>query len=283
MIEHDRRQGIGASEAAAILGWSKFQTSLEVYQHKTAEEPQGFHDALDNSPMYWGHRLERIILEEYAKREGAATMDHQKRFEAGLFWATVDAIAVPVGGEEFAAVVNAKTSRSDAGWGDVESGEVPLYYLAQAVIEMYCTKMQEWHCPVLFAGSRLEIYKVKRDQNLEQTMLKELEAWWQRHVVARVPPDPITAKDLTIAYPQNMGTIVKATIDEIEQINKLKALRAEIAVLEAQEEAFQIALKKKIGEADGLIYEGNVLATWKMQTRKAYTVPDKSYRVFRLK
>lgn len=284
MSEHDRRQGIGSSEAAAILGWSKFQSPLEVYQHKVAEEPQGFHDAVPNSPMYWGQKLEDAILAEYELREGTTVISRQKRFGRGLFWATVDGINASHMGEKIGvAVVNAKCSRSDSDWGDPEAGEVPLYYVGQGIIEMHCTDLPEWHCPVLFAGQRLEIYKVKRDLDAERDLLQALTDWWERHVVARVPPEPITEKDLAIAYPRNMGTLVEASLDEIEQINKLRDVKAQISTLDVQKEALEIALKRKIGEADALVHEGNILATWKISTRKGYTVQEKTFRQFRVK
>jgi len=284
-MEHDRRQGIGSSEAAAILGWSKFQSPLEVYQHKTADEPQGFHDAVPNSPMYWGQQLEDVILAEYAKREAATIVARQERFGRGLFWATVDGInASHMGDKVGVAVVNAKCARSDTDWGDPEAGEVPLYYTAQAILEMHCTDLPEWHCPVLFAGQRLEIYKVRRDLDAERDILAALTEWWDRHVVARVPPEPVTAKDLTIAYPENItGKVVEANIDEIEWINKIRKCNADIAVLTAEKEGYEIALKKYMKDAEALAHEGNILATWKSFTRKGYMVQEKQIRQFRIK
>jgi len=285
-MEHDRRQGIGSSEAAAILGWSKFQSPLEVYQYKTADEPQGFHDAVPNSPMYWGQQLEGVILGEYEKMTGYAVGSRQERFKIGhgLFWATVDGLAFDPASKETIAAVNAKCARNDTDWGDPEAGEVPLYYTAQAIVEMACAGTPAWHCPVLFAGQRLEIYKVRRDLDAERDILAALTEWWERHVVARVPPEPVTAKDLTIAYPENItGKVVEAKIDEIEWINKIRKCNADIAVLTAEKEGYEIALKKYMKDAEALAHEGNILATWKSFTRKGYMVQEKQIRQFRIK
>ena len=61
-----RHTGIGASEAAAVLGLSRYKSPLEVYLEKIGElGPQD-----DSERMYWGRKLEAIIAQEYGIRTG---------------------------------------------------------------------------------------------------------------------------------------------------------------------------------------------------------------------
>jgi hypothetical protein len=55
----ERRKGIGASEAAAVLGLSRYKSPLDVYLDKTGEiGPQD-----DSERMYWGRKLEGRVTE----------------------------------------------------------------------------------------------------------------------------------------------------------------------------------------------------------------------------
>lgn len=61
-----RRQGIGASEAAAICGLNPWQSALAVYLGKIGELPQ----TPASAAMEWGNRLEAPILDAYAHDTG---------------------------------------------------------------------------------------------------------------------------------------------------------------------------------------------------------------------
>ena len=73
----DRRQGIGGSDVAAIMGLSPWRTALDVYKDKLTpinleEEP---HDDLKR-----GIRAEKYILEEYAENTGETLLSNIPTF-----------------------------------------------------------------------------------------------------------------------------------------------------------------------------------------------------------
>ena len=67
-----RKQGIGASDAAAAVGISPYQSPLELWMIKTGRD--GLLPAPDpddiQSPLYWGTLLEPKVAEAYAKITG---------------------------------------------------------------------------------------------------------------------------------------------------------------------------------------------------------------------
>ncbi|WP_197477384.1 YqaJ viral recombinase family protein, partial [Alcanivorax sp. HI0044] len=67
-----RKQGIGASDAAAAVGISPYQSPLELWMIKTGRD--GLFPAPDpddiQSPLSWGTLLEPQVAEAYAKITG---------------------------------------------------------------------------------------------------------------------------------------------------------------------------------------------------------------------
>ena len=67
-----RKQGIGASDAAAAVGVSPYQSPLELWLVKTGRD--GDMPKVDpndeSSPMYWGNVLEPIVAQHYSRRTG---------------------------------------------------------------------------------------------------------------------------------------------------------------------------------------------------------------------
>jgi hypothetical protein len=67
-----RKQGIGASDAAAAVGISPYQSPLELWMIKTGRDallPTPDPDDIQ-SPLYWGTLLEPKVAEAYAKITG---------------------------------------------------------------------------------------------------------------------------------------------------------------------------------------------------------------------
>src|SRR5690606_16478471 len=67
-----RKRGIGASDAAAAVGLSPYQSPLELWLIKTGRDAQlpKLDADNDNSPLYWGNVLEPIVAKHYSKRTG---------------------------------------------------------------------------------------------------------------------------------------------------------------------------------------------------------------------
>jgi predicted phage-related endonuclease len=104
---------------------------------------------------------------------------------------------------------------------------------------------------------------VERDQQLINGWVMTLRAWWERHVVAGVPPEPrsqATAKRyLAERYPVSRGNILPAAPADLELGLGLVAAKARAKAAAEEVEAYQNAIKARIGSADGIAG----VATWK--------------------
>ena len=95
--------------------------------------------------------------------------------------------------------------------------------------------------------------------------------WWDRHIVADVPPAPTCDSDIKRLYPSDNGTVVEANPKSLELIARAIELREQIAALEAELEGDKKAgsigvigsLKAYMGEAQRLVLGADDLITWK--------------------
>ena len=70
-----RKNGIGGSDAAVVLGISPFKSSLELWYEKT-DNALKVED--EKEVTYWGKQLEPIVRDEFSSRTGLKV--HQESF-----------------------------------------------------------------------------------------------------------------------------------------------------------------------------------------------------------
>lgn len=176
-----RRQGIGGSDAAAILGLNPWKTAMDVWLEKTGEF--SVDDAQDNEKMYWGNMLEDIVAREFTTRTGLkvrrrnAILAHK---QYPFMIANVDRLVV---GQS--AGLECKT----AGYYSADDWTmgVPDYYMPQVQHYMAVTGYKAWYVAVLIGGQEFRYYKVTRDDSFIRELIQaELEFW--RLVEAKTPP-----------------------------------------------------------------------------------------------
>lgn len=255
-----RRGGIGGSDVAGILGLSKWSTPLDVYLSKIGQAEEK-----ELTPaMYWGNILESVIRDEFQCQTGIELATglqpiYRARGENGFMLASLDGLT------KDGQIVECKTARSDADWGEAGSGEIPVYYQTQVQHYMSVLGAQLAYVPVLIGGSDFRIYVVERDQNFIEDMIEAERAFWFDHVCAKVPPDPLNATDAKKIWPRDSGDALE--VDEVtaEFVAKLKSLKQELKALEEHVEFFDDRVRLSFKDAAMLTHKGVPLATYKAQ------------------
>lgn len=193
-----RRQGIGASDAAAICGLSRWESPYSLWLDKTGQLPL---DAEENPEQRWGKLLEPAIADAFEEDMGLRVIDRQAAVvhpEHSWMRATLDGRVTD--GERQVAVYEGKTSN---GW-DWRDG-IPRYYMLQVQHQMATTGMELAYLVVLIGGSDFQIREVPRDERLVR-VLGELENdFWHGNVLRRQPPtvddSERTARAIKAAFP----------------------------------------------------------------------------------
>lgn len=263
-----RRQGIGGSDIAAILGLSQFKTALDVYLSKTTDQPeqQGEH-------LYWGHALENPIIDRFVRDTGANVIKQpEMRRHPQHQWAIANADALITNGDTIEAILEIKTSSAfkSREWGADDTDEVPIEYIAQVQWYMWIYDVQEAYLAALIGGNQYRQYHITRDDELIAILAEKAQAFWQNHVIPRIPPEPQDGADAQKLYPHDNGDTAEADSDTLTAYAELRELKAQEKELKAQIAAKEDLLKIKIGNYSAMQANGNTLFTWKAQSSNRF-------------
>lgn len=266
----DRTKYLGGSDAASILGVSPWTTPFMLFQKKIGAYVEELSPA-KRRILERGHRWEPIVLEmlvdELTDRghnvEVVATGQRYLDPEFDFLAAEIDAELI-VDGEPVNGEMKTAGYFAAGAWGEYDSNEVPIYYLAQV---MHGLMIQPRQRAVVAAvtgfDERPMIRWVDRDEEtIAAIRAREIE-FWQR-IQTGDAPDPVTPDDVKWLYPKDSGATLDADIELLEACGDLKALKANAKELDAQIELLATKVKARMGAAAILLGpNGKPVATWK--------------------
>jgi len=253
-----RRDAIGGSEIAAVVGEHAFLSSFDLYAIKT-----GAYVVAENDDMQRGTFLEPAVLNWYCERTQSRPMalSNTSRRHATFYRAvaTPDAIVWPPQIDVPGRLVEIKCPRGGDGWGPDGSDEIPPGYLLQvqwthAVLSSLIPIDPEIHVAALIWGD-LRIYKIQADPELQSYLFLAAQNWWTTHIDGKTPPEldggPGAHAWLRSKFKQTTP-LREATARE--ELLMLGLRDAETQAAEAEE---QLATAKQlvcasIGEAEGI-------------------------------
>ena len=262
-----RQQFIGGSDVGAILGLNPYKSPLQVYEEKTAESP--IITPL-NAAMEFGLRLEDMIADKYSDVTGLKVLrknKHAIHSKYPFMAAQVDRLIANPG--RGTGVLEIKTANRFAvkAWG--EDG-LPLSYYAQLQHQFACTGHGWGEIALLIDGREFETFPFEKDGEFIEMMEHQLVDFWEKHVLAKNPPEPRTEEDFKKFFQESApGKIIEAPDAAFQTYSELQSVKIQMENLKAEEERLKTQFKLLMGDAERLEYHGDVLATWKSHTRKS--------------
>ena len=179
----ERRNAIGASEVAAVLGLDKYVSAYDVWELKVGlrdEEPE-------NERMYFGTLLEPVIAEEYARRTGAVLIDPgrytiQRNPDYPWLACTLDRIIVdPLRGN---AVLECKSVGFFSG-----KAFPSLPHQCQVQAQLAVTGYGWGVLAALIGGQEFRHQEFVRDEEfIAKVLLPRTREFWERFVMTQTPP-----------------------------------------------------------------------------------------------
>ena len=250
-----RRTGIGGSDVAAILGLSKWKTPLDVWK----DQVEGGSEEEPTPSIEWGVRLEPVIRQKYSDVTGLAVECPQQTFrhpEHGFMIANIDGICSD------GRLLEIKTARTSADWGEEGTDEIPDYYLTQVQHYMAVLGKELCDVAVLIGASDFRIYTVKADPELQAMLIREEAAFWKK-VEERTPPAPRTYAETASSFPSSRAQKIEATDEVFQCIEELDEISRFIALAQKKKDDLMTKVTSFMGEADTLVMGDAILATWK--------------------
>lgn len=197
-----RRQGIGGSDVAAILGISPFRTARDIYYDKlniaSVENDSGNWVALE-----MGHLLEDLVAKIFQSKTGYEVYQIKKMFahpEYPFMLADVDYfVKLPEGKT---AILEIKTTNYNARerWWKDGNGTVPAYYESQGRHYMCVMDVDQVFFCCLYGNTEDEVIirEIQRDFAYEDEMIFLEGEFWKEHVEKKIPPPYTEAGDMIL-------------------------------------------------------------------------------------
>lgn len=275
----ERRHYLGASDAAAVLGLSRWRTPLEVWAEKVGAITNTLPDTL---PQRVGILLEDSVATLFTEQTGKQTEKVPQTILHPKYPFIAANLDRRVVGED--SVLELKTCSSWKG-KEFTGEELPQEYVVQVLHQMAVTGASKGYLAVLIGNTGFEIKEIQRDEALlNQVVAKEVE-FWNTFVVPNVMPKVIKAADggaLYQLFPNPAdGSLVNLPREADAMIDLIEALSRDKAAVEAQLEQTRNELKVLMGNNEiGLA--SNYRVSWKVQTRKSFSVKESTSRVLRI-
>lgn len=246
-----RNKGIGSSDAATASGLNPFKSQLELWMEKTGRIIPSQPNMNEDSPLVWGTILEPIVAEHYAKRTGRkvrkvnAILQHQ---DHPWMLANLDREIV---GNDDVQILECKTAGMHSAklW---ENG-VPDYIQLQVMHQLAVTGQHAADVAVLIAGQKLEIFRIERDDELIERLIKLEQAFWQRVKTNTPPPadaSASSARALKQLYPNDNHKTLDLKHDHQANslFSELMRLKAQSSELSKQETLIKHQLQERMGD-----------------------------------
>lgn len=252
-----RRSSLGASEVAAVLGLSPWQTPLSVYQVK-----MGVPNQINPDAAYWGHAHEPTIAQWIRDKHpevGKVSPGLSARsLEFPWLSATPDRTADDVG---LVIPIELKTDDgfTRTSWVD----NVPDYYTVQSITQQGVLGAPYGWLSVLHGTKTAELIRIPFDEVVWEQIVRITGEYWTDHVEAEIAPDPVTTAEAVELWPGNP----EVTVEGDERLHELWGnyglMQAEQVELAQQLDAVKLELQKAMKDAVALTYQGRELFTWR--------------------
>ena len=280
-----RREHLGATDFAVLMGMSKWKTPYALWEEKMF----GKNDTDPNAPaLYWGRTLEPVLRAEYEKRRKVEVKEYDSLINSDFpyFAGSVDGIVYENGKPE--RILEIKTTRQNyatefidetghavMAWGHgnkydeqgncvLEDNQVPDAYLLQTYVYMLVTGLRKADICVLLSTSDFRIFTVEANNEVIVEMIKQATAFWENHVLTGVPPMR-TESDLKNIEPEKASKTI-ASDEVMSTVKLLKEVQAKKKELSNKESELKDIIINSIGTNEELVAKDDTrLCTYKMQ------------------
>ena len=302
--EQDRSRFLGGSDAAAVMGVSPWNTPVELWELKTGRKRKNPEDPIRKKILERGKKLEPFIREMVidklterglqvelvkcnARYEDSehAFLSCEIDFELRLTGAIVIAgELLQLDRELVNADAKSVTGFARKKWGLEDTEDVPIEYAAQFMHGLMITGRNYCLVAALRSFDDVDIFWTVRDDDTIAGMRTKEVDFWVNHVLADVPPDPLTFDDIKALFPLDNGLAIEATEEIAEKVAQHKRVKAQIKEWEEAEEALKFEIAEFISPHSRLTFKGEDICTWKGQndTRVDVQLLEEAENLYRL-
>lgn len=257
----ERRNYIGGSDIAVVMGMSRWKTPLKLWLEKTGEvEPD---DLSQVEAVQLGTELEEFVAQKFSRETGKQVRKQSKMYvhkDYPYMAAHIDRLIT--GTDE---ILECKTcgSHKKEEW---EDDKIPKEYILQVIWYLGITKKKKAYIAVLIGGQQFMYKSIEFDKELFDVMVDMAKEFWNKIQTKTMPN--VSASDNPILlkiFPTNNEELIEN--QEIEsKVIKLQEVKDEISTLTDEKEMLEVEIKNTIGENLGVLTD-KFKITWKEQSQ----------------
>ena len=258
----ERRGGIGGSDAAAIIGLSRWATPYVVWADKTGRLPP----REDTEAMKQGRDLEDYVAARFTEETKKKVRRKNGIIKNPKYpWALANIDRLVVGEQ---AGLECKTT-SALNLKRFKNGEYPQEYYVQCVHYLAVTGFKKWYLAVLVLGRSFEVFEIDRDEDEVAALMAAEMEFWENHVLADTPPEVYGEQPTSEAIKR---VYLSSNDDEADishlrtDIDMLQTLKKGVKEMEKQIELHEQKIKLALGNSTTGRIDGYTVE-WKPQTR----------------
>lgn len=252
-----RTHSLGASEVAAVLGLSPWQTRLSVYRVK-----MGVPNEINPDAAYWGHAHEPTIAQWMRDKHpevGKITNGFSARsLEHPWLTATPDRVADDAG-----LLIPIELKTDDGFVHESWIDNVPDYYRVQSIVQQGVIGAPYGWLAVLHGTKTAELMRIPFDETVWEQIVRITGEFWRGNVEAQIPPEPVTSAEAIQLWPGDPDLSIEGGQDLYEVWGAYGLLQAEQVEIGKQLDGMKLELQKAMTDATTLTYQGRELFTWR--------------------
>lgn len=261
-----RRNGIGGSDAATVVGLNPYKSAIELWADKTGR----LEEKPDTEAMRIGRDLEQYVAERFCEATGKRVRRRNAVFSHGKYPYIIADIDREVIGEN--AGLECKTTSLFAK-SDFENGEIPLYYMVQCRHYMNVMGYDKMYLAVLVLGRAFYWYEIPYDESENEALLNAELTFWNTYIKPDTRPNPdgseSSQRTIEKLYGDDFRDNTIAMFEQDTTAAELAKIKSKIKELQATESQLKQELILALdGNTEGLTEHFAI--QYKTTTRKLF-------------
>lgn len=258
-----RQTGLTGTDAPAVCGLSRFGNRLSVFANKTVDITE--EDIQEESErLYWGHRQEKMIAEEFKLRTGIVVRPYpwmlQNRQHPWLL-ANPDRIVCESGETGGLECKNVHEYMAKE-W---EGEEIPDTAAVQCHHYMMVTGLKFWWIAALIGGCRFVYRRIERDEDIMRDLMSVEQEFWQMvqdKVMPAIDGSDISTRVLKSLYHDAVSRAIPLPMGAAQHVEQYRLKSAEERLALRDKQCARNNLVAMLAENEYGITE-NTLVCWK--------------------
>lgn len=259
-----RRQGIGGSDAAVIVGLSRFGSPLRLWADKRGLGGE----AEETEVMRQGTDFEEYVARRWAEATGKKVRRRNYMFRNTDYPFAIADVDREVVGEN--AGLECKTT-SVYNKSDFENGEIPPAYYVQCQHYMAVMGYDRMYLAVLVLSRAFYHFVIERDDAEIAALMEQEKGWWAEYIEGDSVPDPDGSEEdgafIRERFPDSDGGEVFLA-DRAPDFERMQELDAQIRELTSERDALKQAIMQDMGDAALASALNGWTASWKPQASR---------------